>query len=578
MSKGKKSSNYSNPSNSNDVVRETRGGKQRRNDNRNAKSTFLMNSNTLHNVRRDHNDSEWFMDQRGMVEDAARYGTYQPVGRPWLRYGFPTENGTLPASNFSVPSALICEYVPIPGVSRSSTSAMSIAGQQVFQTIRRSLNKVLVGYQFADPMMGLTAFSSLVIMAREMIRDYKIANSWSSDNFAYPYGILHALGYNEASAHDLLDNMADYRNRFNTLMYEASSIFIPFETNQLLKYIWMSDGLWGDKDNPKAQVYGYMSMGYYTYEEQESEEDPGSKAVFHYFGRDKKLETNALFHVKLVHFEECITKLRDSDSFNYMMSDLRTAFPDVSGYVFDSINETESMTIDYNDIMLRQFQNLRTLPPVEHSSTGERNALAARFNITQSVENNSILAHPSNIPADLSMITQNYLEAGLEAIEDHYMPTSMLVNWSSSSPDHKEVIENTNGIVMWHYDSGDRGYDIEEGDISCYVPMMFHMVYRDDTTTPDSWKSFEFTSWNFRTNADASGSMIPSHFWLISMFDWFPILHDVYVVVEEDKPTYTAVYPLVEDDVLAPFTQHQLRALNQAEQYALWRVANTANF
>lgn len=530
----------------------------------NSRPKFIGNG-FKYDIDPEHNDPSWSKDQAGIVERCAKYGTYLANGRAWFY-----KNET---QNFGVPTALICEYIPYPGVSTGAQSAMSIAAQQLYQHVRKSLNKTLVGYQFADPFIAYIAFTSLVIQAEEMKRDFRIAYSWSSENYAWPDGILAALGYSRASAKDLKDNLAVYRERFNYLMNAASSIFLPMETNSLYKYEWMSQNLWGDKDSVKSQVYGYMSSGYYVYSE--TAED-GAEALWVQFDFNAKTTQNRLFDKKLQNFEACLSYLRDSDSYNVVMSDLRTAYSGVQGYVFGWMPDNDPMQIQYNDIMLRQFQNIRTLPtpPPAYSASGTiKQQWNDAWTISQSVGDNTIKSHPERIP-----ISPNVEVEALRGVHNIlFDDDEFVVNWSSSAPSEDEVIENLDGVVLWRvgiYDTKP-AISIDEGDSTNWIPIRF--VGTTPATTNGSYEHFHFTSYDLAS--DPASTVMSTNFWQISMFDWFPFLYyGLYIKVSgSDTARFNLLVPVVEDDVLGRITTQQIQQMNIGRQFAYWRVDGNDN-
>lgn len=522
-------------------------------------SPLIKDSSIQPGMLNTHNHYEYKLDTRGILDHASTYGFYYPNGKSFIPTTYLTKGAI--DSKIGVPTVMACEYVPIPGYSDSATSAISIAAQQLFQHIRAALNKPLAGYQFADPVIAYQCFLSLVIQAQEMIRDVRVMNTWSTDNYAWPEQVMYAMGYDYGSIRDLRKNMANYIMEFDMAMYEASAIFLPMETDAVKKFTDMCANIWTDHASPKSQLYLYTTAGYYKFEETESQ---GSKAKFYKYDYEDRRHQPELFGVKLQHFRDCVEALRNSDSYNLLMSDLRTAYDGVKGYVFQSMPVGTGMQLSYSDIMLRQWQNTRTIPPC--------NLAGAYLDVTQNVPTNTLVIKPT-IPAVAD--DEHKQGQAYNLIEKSVFPNGVLMNFSTTRPDNREVVDNLDGVTLWHYDVDTKKFEFYEGDYCWYIPLNFRMYYpTSDSSGNNHLENTALTSWEIQRAGDPWNY---ATFSILAFYDWHPIIEvgEYEPDMSAGKPstaTSITLVPLVDDENMSIMTTQQIRGVNKAAQLGIWKI------
>nr|AVX53511.1 putative capsid [Marmot picobirnavirus] len=501
-------------------------------------------------VRGESNDSNWFKDSRGVVESAARIATYMPLG-------IGTEDLVSNSDDKAgIPTTFICEWLPTPALSESNTSGVSIAANVLFQQIRKVLNKPISDYSFADPIIAYTSFLSIMTLVEEIKRDYGIVNSYNTLNLGYPNLILQGLGYNPLSIVDLKNNMANYRNRFNTIMYELSTVYMPLETNIGEKYKWMARHIWVDHDSTKAQIYGYSMAGYYSWDETTS--DQGSMAKFHFWNHHMKYEDNQLFKSKLDLLQTLIKQIRNSDSYNYLMSDMQRAFGDAASYTWESLEEDYTVVPSINDVMLNQFQNILTIPSIDIDDHN-----AAEFDITQDVTFNTILCKPDK----LSVVNGANVQKVLEYVENVHDVKGIPANFVGTSPSEDDVIEILQTKVYSRFDKDANTIELHEDSFSCEIPMQFVCVIPLGTDT-DSAEHVYYNTYNtISTNDEGNVLNVIGNMWMTSAFDWMPMMYWLTITGAE-----FITRPFVEADNLVRVPLDTFKLINKAEQLALWRV------
>lgn len=505
-------------------------------------------------------DWVWYLDKYKLVESAASIPTYLPAGKAY--YPFSTNS----QYKLGMPSALVIRYLPHPGSSSSSNSALSIAGQQIFQQIRKALNKPIQNYQFADPMIAYIVMCSAIILAEEMKREYGIMNSYSTANLAFPVGILKAFGYSEDSVTDFRNNMADYRRRYNILMNALSAIYMPIETNVSHRYRWMASNYWMDHDSPKAQVYAYLMGGYYTWEE---DGENGSKAVFNDIDFSQQLGSSTLFSDKLDLLEQIITTLRNSDSFNYLMSDMERAFDGFETYKFEHLDEDYTCFPSYNDKILNQFQNNETLPALDFTDADATDTLS----YTQNVMDNTIISMPE-VPLKYQLNLSDVV--ALNSFRNTY---GIWTNFLNQNPTTEDMIENTHGKMVWSTKGTDTKISITMGEGSHSTEIYIDYIMVAPYTNADGVSGYQPTQiYSLNNNPNYTDGDTINTMVILSKFDWIPSFHFKFKNGLSDDFN---LMPFAEDDCSIMIPKVSLINLFNAEQQGIWKnedIISTNNY
>lgn len=488
------------------------------------------------------NSPEWYKDTHGVVEDSARIATYYPIGIPNLPY---TSRGA--GTKYSEPVGISVGWLPLPAVSSDATSPISIAAQVIMQQIKKVLNKPVLGYQPADPVIAYIAFLSMVTLSNEIHRDYALMNAYSTENLAYPKGVLSLLGYNDKSILDLRNNMAEYRQRFNLTLYQMSSIFMPFETNILEKYKWLSSGIFRDHDNIKGQLYMYALDGVYQWDETSS--DQGSQATFVEMSLDTRKSKDQLMKYKLDLLDQLVISLRSSDSWNAMVSDLQRAFPDAQTYSFPLIEENEMPNIYYNETMLEQFENLYTTPWIKYDVTTK-----SSLNVTQDVNNQAIICEPALTPA-------SYADPeSFKQFEDMLKPYlgMQCFNFSKIEPSTDDIIENVVAKTIW-FPLNNKVHITAAAAGVVYTGFVVCVPKRNGTDAP-TYSLMQFNS-IYKTIGDATEMVFLTH-----------CNHAPYVWTEKNYDL--TLIPFGETNNMVPCSEAVIGRMFDAMSYSMWNIPN----
>nr|AVX53589.1 putative capsid [Marmot picobirnavirus] len=500
-------------------------------------------------------DANLYKDGRGIVDATARgIGTYQPTGRPSFLPNIYNSTDPKPdtTDNVAIPGVLITGYMPMPIISEDNMSAPSIAASVLFQQMRRKLNKTQVGYQPADPLIMYTCFTTIMGLVEELKREFGIMNTYCTVNQYWPRAVLGALGYSEQNVTELSRNMADYAAEFNTLMYKLASIIMPVETNIGIRYQWMGRSIWEDHDSPKAQIYMYQMD--YGYEYVDTDEN-GSKAVM------VKVPHNG-FRSRMSFLARLIESLRNSDSYDAIVSDWENAFPDAKTYNWETLEVDYMVKPTINDDVLQQFQNNETLPKFSFEP--------GSCDITQNVLDSSLYCMPEFIVEDYSaMANWNYIRT-LKGVGTNFQGTDV---------DENAIINNTHGKLLFNYDDTDDGYRLLllPGSVTTEVYTR-HSLLMNRRLTEGRQPIIALAKTDFNTwmTLDSSHLDTIAALTYYQMCDWAPVIYPCFKYGDGSDPESVKVIapelPYAEVDNWVEVPERALLKMNNAMQFALWRT------
>lgn len=512
----------------------------------------------------DHNDPNWMKDPKGLVENAARISSYYPAGTVL----YPLAGGGKMTFTYGLPTVLTCNWYPVPGRAKDTNDPMCIAANRIYQQIRKALNKPIQNYQFADPVIAYICYATILVQMEQLRREYAAAQTYMGENLGLPEQLLTSWGYNRNSFKWLRDHLALARDQFKELAYAVETIFEPIQTTILDKWLWMAKGVWEDHNSQKTQYYSYFCAGYYKFSDIS---DQGSEAVFVEWSPSTLYQQSNLWEYKITTLLDAVRALRESDSYNYMMSDMQRAFPEAGRYVIELLQDKELLEVGHNEVMLNQFQNIVTAFPVNPDESG-------RFNIHQDVMTNTIIVDPQqyhSTAVDVTSPMPQYYNMWENDIEDR----GFYFNAMSMDVSVDEAIENMNGKVFWRIKAETGEVDVDS--YSCWIPVSFGMVMPRRKVTIGSDKRtytlgmyqepklFTFTSYNACAENESNAvtyKMLP--IW-VGTFDWHPMIWTQVGQIGDYGLTFQ---PIVEDINLIRVPLETQVMMNSAEMYAMWKV------
>lgn len=520
------------------------------------------------------NDANWYKDSAGIVESAARISTKLVEGFPYVPL---TGTGASVGDNTADPGVMVMDWIPCPGTSDNINSPLSISAQVLYQQIRKTLNKTLTGYQFADPLIAYICFLSMAAYAREIARDFKIMNTYSTLNMNFPRLLMRACGYSDAAITDFRSNYADYLDRYRMLMYDMSSIFMPIETNIMEKYKWLTDTVFVDHESTKGQIYMYRMSGVYQFDETTS--DQGSMAKCIDVLKDDNANRSRKMLNKLNTLRDCIDKLRNSDSYNYMMSDMQKAFPDATTYSFQIPSREDILKPVYNEMMLEQFHNIETLP--YGCDIGRSTGHLAQFDYTQDVAQNTLLCTP-RIPLkkDVEHLDTDQVVSSMRYHLQPFFDTyGHEVDFSTLDPDVDTVIDNLHGVLNYEFkpkiaDQDDPLILLSTPDSDSFSCVVYEkmVMFNNVSEVQGGVTKIEISPTELHTVQPVHVSDLITKMWKLSTFDWHPGIYFITISDHGDVEPMTCTRKFWESNNWTLVPKRTLSKLFSGEKFGLWKV------
>lgn len=498
--------------------------------------------NYVNRVMNSSNDFSWYNNVPGIIGDATHISWFNQLGAKVAPFG--TQD-----TEFRVPGIMVFDTVTSPGLSKTATSGASLAGLQMYDAIRRSLNKPNPDYEAQDTLMVMLACDDIYAQYINILRAFGIVHTYSGDNLYTPQTLMAALyGWTQADFMEFLENEANYRAYFNTLIYKASSfIFYPKDFSITDRHAWLFGKLFKDHDDTdKYQLYAFRKHNNWILNETMSEEG----TALEYKPVDLSAG-GANVNAMLQQFDDCIEALRSSTLVRQLFADMRQAFGDTTSLMMGRVDETFYITPDYDMNALMQIENM-DINFVWDDLVG--NDSNGTYHVKQDVDKNILIWAPF-LPLDLDP------EFNQLALLDR------IVNTHTQDESSETVAEATRLMVPWIEDvqGGEAGLiPVVTADFVCNayyynnpdVPVEHKLrtLIRSTTSlaTYKDWCSKDLVNW--------------------SMFDWAPKMFFADIATGQA----TKFQPILECDhytvIGAGDNNSVLQRLNTACNLSMWAI------
>lgn len=198
----------------NKYMHQTRGNKPNKRDD-------VLKCSDGDRVVGDINDPNYYFTDENLKNQIASFSFNQFTGVP-IKLATRTDGNDLTRSFSTVMSILVnpsAGYTTGAGVQNS----INLAGLSLYTKLSANNAKTSV-YAPQDLTTLILGVGQLIALAGHCARAFGLTRLFNFRNRAYPKTIIEATGINYD---DLVENFADYRNRYNLLMVTASQIPIP---------------------------------------------------------------------------------------------------------------------------------------------------------------------------------------------------------------------------------------------------------------------------------------------------------------------------------------------------------------
>lgn len=212
------------------------------------------------------NDISWYARNPQMLLDVASVPFSYAVGLPYDLTSPTSVIGggaqSVTDRKQAVPGIMKLSFVPTPGISNNSASALNQASVNLYSFVRKA-NSGSRNYDHADLTMFVLAMDSLMTLHAHLMRAYGIARRYTPMNRYYPLALIQAMNLDPM---DLVQNMAQWRYTINQLAYQLSQFVLPAGITYLDRHRWMSSVVLLDEPDVKAQQYIYVPSGFWKWD------------------------------------------------------------------------------------------------------------------------------------------------------------------------------------------------------------------------------------------------------------------------------------------------------------------------
>lgn len=508
--------------------------------------------------RPSHQHPDWYLANPELVEATMRIPTKPFAGKPIKLY---SEKG-VQKMNTVVPGIMALDYVPIPGTTNSSTDAMNIAAQNIFQLMRKKLSTV-ASYGPADVMMMILAIDGVYMKISELTRLYGMVNAWNSDNYYLPFDLIcAAMNWSKSQVQDLIDNQAEFRTRLNTLIYKAATLYSPYDFNIIKRHNWLVSNVFAD-DGANARAQYYVTRVRYWPILDETTLDTGTAIRYEQLlGGD--------WQDQLKDLNDMIELIRNSDSFTLIMSDMRRAFEDRPSWSLSYVPENYLVTAMVDPYFKEQLHNavlpFGTAPaelvaPIKPGTIApsKDETYSGQFYIFQSVDTNVIYSEPYLRIASQYDNTET----------SDYTPFSLssgdkFINTYTSDLDTKMLSEVTRSMSLcypvsnWSNTVHVAKVESAGGDILIGMYVYFHNDNADPTVVP----TVQIVGSPYSSSAIGE---LGTNLYATLPFDYSPMVY----YCEGDG---SELMPMTEIDYYTVLPWSTLELMNEVIMTSMWKI------
>ena len=419
----------------------------------------------------ENNDPEWYKHIYTVAEDVARVPFSYPSGIHFdpLTHRDSGLTRTLEPSNLSLafPGIMVFDLMPTIGPTQDATDPANVAAQQIY-SIMRQANAGAKNYDPGDVMMLIQAMDSPYMLYNELVRAYRLYDSYDPMNRYQPDALITALGFSP----NLVADRANFRTLLDTFAYRLAAINIPDQFDFIKRHSWLYSNVYTDSERvSKAQMYAYRPDGFYVWTEGVNDEPTklvytSRKSLYGYSGA--VVET--LDQIK--HAIDTLTvPLLGSGDVGIISGDLAKAFGDGGMIKIAPVSDHMSLYPVYSEEVVNQMMNasIMSASPKTVPGVGDNSISLDYSNLTAGPLLKQIITLESNVHTELQPMVKH------------------LLNYVHAEPSVDNVLVSTRLITLGTNDARTTSFRVS----SCGSEIVTHAyVYYNE---PNSSSMGEFT-------------------------------------------------------------------------------------
>lgn len=188
-----------------------------------------------------HNDIAWYAKNPELLRSAGSIGFSNVTGS---KIPFTVNN--------SVPG--VCAISWAPSLGGDNLTAINQAKESIYSYVTHA-NSRNYKYDPSDLTIMMLAGMNVFTGIAYLVKAYGVMKSYSAVNLYTPQVIIRSMGFD---FNDLQKNLSKMWFDINNLIAMSTQIWIPSTMPVLNRWMWMSQDVYFDSTNPKAQIYHYV--------------------------------------------------------------------------------------------------------------------------------------------------------------------------------------------------------------------------------------------------------------------------------------------------------------------------------
>lgn len=490
------------------------------------------------------NDPIWYGLNDQLLKDAGSLSFNNPIGIPVDDI----ISAGVTGGPLVVPGMATINYLPGIGISESNASAVNVAARRMYTFIRHA-NSGAANYDSPDLMLYCIAVASALVTYTQMVRAYGVANVYSQKNRYMPDGVLHALGFD---AEDVRQNLAELRYYIGVAAAKLNALAVPGNIYYFARQAWLVTNTYLDNLGAKAQMYAFVPMGYYVYDETSSASGVPGRCNFKYYASYEAQPQPVSYWCSVL--DSQIAPLIESEDIGIMAGDILKAYGSSGLLTIPSISEDYIVVPQYDMEVLTQINNaaFTMLNPVSE----------ATCNIAQDPTTGAIIYSPT-FKADYRSET-DFLYDNLRF--------RRMINIRSEEPTPADVMVATRLIpdgAKWVSDQADSTL-FRLKTAGTEIPVAF-TIWRNDYSSGQPVLT-RFNAHHFILPLDEAATKIEErvrHAMALSRFDWHPL---VPVYVGPTRASLKRVAVVGDLDNYTTISDYEFKKLHETALLSLFNV------
>lgn len=321
------------------------------------------------------NDTKWYNRYPQSVKDAGSISWGAPLGKPLT---LKSASGVVNDASYIGPGVAALYWIPAIGISIDRNSPINRAAINLFVQLR-SKQKAAHDYDSQDMMMGILAIDQLYTFYAYCRRIYGICRGHQVPmNYYYTRQLITAMG---VDFDDMIQNLSNFRTWLNIFGISLGKYTLPKELDMTDRHMWMTDGLYLDADDLRAQTYMFVPLMFGVYNNTVTTgSEIDLQAIPHTAGQlitSKDLQSFG---------NSMLAAINGDDDIGFICGDLYAAYGQAAMRPLDPVPEDYVVVPSYSEEVLAQIENTKFVGQIVNGG---------KFTQDPSVNNGAILFNPN---------------------------------------------------------------------------------------------------------------------------------------------------------------------------------------